>query len=95
MGIDPAWGSSAFGIVITHLVDGVIQVLYAEEFIRPDYNEILHTVFGLIAKYNNHEISDGSVGAFFSLIGNTLSPKLVRHQSRSNQMPQTLLHHWK
>ena len=52
MGIDPAWGSSAFGIVITGLVDGIIQVLYAEEYQRPDYNEMLHTVIELIRK--NH-----------------------------------------
>jgi len=32
MGIDPAWGSSAFGIVITAVVDGMVQVLYAEEY---------------------------------------------------------------
>jgi hypothetical protein len=52
MGIDPAGGSSAFGIAITHLVDGAIQVLYSEEFKRPDYNEMLNTVYGLIRKYN-------------------------------------------
>jgi len=27
MGIDPAYGSSSFGIVITQLVDGQVQVL--------------------------------------------------------------------
>ena len=50
MGIDPAWGSSAFGIVITGLVDGIIRVLYAEEYQRPDYNEMLHTVVELDQK---------------------------------------------
>jgi hypothetical protein len=65
MGIDPAWGSSAFGIVITHLVDGVIQVLYAEEFKRPDYNEMLHTMYGLIRKYNIEKIYiDGANPSF-------------------------------
>jgi len=52
MGIDPAWGSSAFGIVITAVVDGIVLVLYAEEYKRPDYNEMLRTVFELIRKYD-------------------------------------------
>jgi hypothetical protein len=35
MGIDPAWSSSAFGIVVTQWVDGTIQILHAEECRRP------------------------------------------------------------
>ena len=47
MGIDPAWGSSAFGIVVTQFVDGICQVLHAEEYKRPyqkseDVREYLH-----------------------------------------------------
>jgi hypothetical protein len=30
MGIDPALGSSAFGIVVTQWVDGIVQILHAE-----------------------------------------------------------------
>jgi hypothetical protein len=41
MGIDPAYGSSAFGIVVTIFVDGIAQILHAEEYHRPDYNEML------------------------------------------------------
>jgi hypothetical protein len=51
MGIDPAWGSSAFGIVVTQWADGIIQVLYAEEFERPDYSQMLDIVLGLMTKY--------------------------------------------
>jgi hypothetical protein len=47
MGIDPAYGSSAFGIVVTQWVDGIVQILYAEEYHRPDYNEMLSTVYSL------------------------------------------------
>jgi hypothetical protein len=32
MGIDPAWGSSAFGIVVTQWADGIVQILHAEEY---------------------------------------------------------------
>jgi hypothetical protein len=52
MGIDPAYGSSAFGIVVTQWVDGIVQILYAEEFHRPDYNEMLYTVYSLMSKYS-------------------------------------------
>jgi hypothetical protein len=51
MGIDPAWGSSAFGIVVTQWIDNHIQILHAEEYHRPDYNEMLSTVYGLMSKY--------------------------------------------
>jgi hypothetical protein len=51
MGIDPAYGSSAFGIVVTQWVDGIVQILHAEEYHRPDYNEMLSLVYGLISKY--------------------------------------------
>jgi hypothetical protein len=44
MGIDPGWGSSPFGIVITQYVDEHIQILYAEEFQRPDFNEMLNHI---------------------------------------------------
>jgi hypothetical protein len=51
MGIDPAWGSSAFGIVVTQWIDNHIQILHAEEYHRPDYNEMLSTVYSLMSKY--------------------------------------------
>jgi hypothetical protein len=52
MGTDPAYGSSAFGIVVTQWVDGIVQILYAEEYHRPDYNEMLSTVYSLMSKYD-------------------------------------------
>jgi hypothetical protein len=52
MGIDPAYGSSAFGIVVTQWVDGIVQILYAEEYHRPDYNEMLSVAYGLMSKYD-------------------------------------------
>jgi hypothetical protein len=51
MGIDPAYGSSAFGIVVTEWADRIVQIMYAEEYRRPDYNEMLSLVYGLISKY--------------------------------------------
>ncbi|MFL6315636.1 MAG: hypothetical protein ACJ73C_02710 [Nitrososphaeraceae archaeon] len=52
MGIDPAWGSSAFGIVVTQWADGIVEIMHAEEYHRPDYNEMLSVVYSLMSKYS-------------------------------------------
>ena len=41
MGLDPGYGSSAFGIVVTRLLNNKIQIVFADEFEKPDYNEML------------------------------------------------------
>jgi hypothetical protein len=65
MGIDPAYGSSAFGIVVTQWIDNHIQILYAEEYHRPDYNEMLSVVFGLMSKYQVDKVYiDGANPSF-------------------------------
>jgi hypothetical protein len=65
MGIDPAYGSSAFGIVVTQWVDGIVQILYAEEYHRPDYNEMLSVVYGLMSKYQVYTVYiDGANPSF-------------------------------
>jgi hypothetical protein len=51
MGIDPAYGRSAFGIVVTQWVNDHIQILHAKEYHRPDYNEMLSVVYELMSKY--------------------------------------------
>src|SRR5919199_4545773 len=65
MGIDPAYGSSAFGIVVTQWEDNHIQILYAEEYHRPDYNEMLSLVYGMISKYQVDKVYiDGANPSF-------------------------------
>jgi hypothetical protein len=65
MGIDPAYGSSAFGIVVTQWMDNHIQIMHAEEYHRPDYNEMLSVVYGLISKYQVDKIYiDGANPSF-------------------------------
>jgi hypothetical protein len=65
MGIDPAWGSSAFGIVVTQWLDNHIQILHAEEYHRPDYNEMLSTVYSLMSKYQVDKVYiDGANPSF-------------------------------
>jgi len=51
MGIDPGFGSSAFGVVVTQISDKQIQTLEAEEYYRPDFNQMLGIVWQLLRKY--------------------------------------------
>jgi hypothetical protein len=65
MGMDPAYGSSAFGIVVTQWVDNHIQILHGEEYHRPDYNEMLSLVYGLISRYQVDKVYiDGANPSF-------------------------------
>jgi hypothetical protein len=69
MGIDPAYGSSAFGIVVTQWVDNHIEILYVEEYHRPDYNEMLSVVYKLMTKYNVDKVYiDGANPSFIKSI---------------------------
>jgi hypothetical protein len=52
IGLDPGFGSSAFGVCITELVDGVINVVHAEEYVRPDFNQIINITLRLLDEYN-------------------------------------------
>jgi hypothetical protein len=52
MGIDPAYGSSSFGIVVTQFVDGQVQTVHAEEYKRPDFNEMLSKTWDLLVKHS-------------------------------------------
>ena len=51
MGIDLGFGSSAFGVVVTQISDKQIQILEAEEYYRPDFNQMLGIVWSLLQKY--------------------------------------------
>jgi len=65
MGIDPAYGSSSFGIVVVQFVDGQLQILYAEEYKRPDFDEMLEKVWDLLVKYSIEKVMiDGANPSF-------------------------------
>jgi len=52
MGIDPGFGSSAFGIVVTQWQDQQIQIVHAEEYERSDFNEMLEMVYKLYTRHH-------------------------------------------
>jgi hypothetical protein len=51
VGLDPGFGSSNFGVCITELIDGMINVLHAEEYPRPDFNQMIDTTVRLLEEY--------------------------------------------
>jgi hypothetical protein len=51
LGIDPGFGSSPFGLVVTEWVDNQIQIAYAEEFGRPNFNQMIKITLSLVSKY--------------------------------------------
>jgi hypothetical protein len=50
--MDPGFGSSPFGIVVIEWVDNQIQIAYAEEFERPDFNQMIKITLSLVTKYS-------------------------------------------
>jgi hypothetical protein len=67
MGIDPGFGSSEFGVVVVERADGQLKILHAEEYHRPDFNEMLTVVWDLLEKYGrtiNKIYVDGANASF-------------------------------
>lgn len=52
IGVDAGYGSSKFGICATQYMDSRIQVIYAEEFDRPDPFEMERLIIDLAHKYS-------------------------------------------
>ena len=51
--------------MVTQWADGIVQILYAEEYQRPDYNEMLSVVWRLISKYDVDKVYiDGANPSF-------------------------------
>lgn len=64
MGIDAGYGSSKFAIVITELVDGIINVVYAQAFERPDTSSMIDRIWRLVNLFQVHKVYvDGSNAA--------------------------------
>ena len=56
MGIDCGFGSSHVRHCSNKTIDGKIQVVFADEFERPDYNEMLYKVLDLRSRYQINKI---------------------------------------
>ena len=63
----PGWGSSPFGIVITQFVDKTIQIIFAEEYERPDFEKMVIKIASMLFKYRITKVYvDGSNPSFIS-----------------------------
>ena len=56
LGLDPGWGSSAFGVCLLQVANGRIEVLIAEEFERPRYQDMAEKVIDIIRGLNRRNI---------------------------------------
>jgi hypothetical protein len=45
IGVDAGFGSSKFAIVVTQFVDGKIQVIFAEEYERPNFQAMINRIW--------------------------------------------------
>ena len=70
LGIDPAFGSSAFGMVLTELIAerDIIRVVYAEQFENhPNPQDMIDRIFEMHRQYHNMYIFvDGSARGFIT-----------------------------
>jgi len=73
LGIDPAFGSSAFAFVITEVINGIITVLYAQKFTRPDYEAMVSLAYSLMHEYKIDRVfTDGSNRALWTSLKNVI-----------------------
>ena len=56
LGLDPGWGSSAFGVVLFQVANGRIEVLIAEEYPRPRYQDMVEKVMDIIRGLNRRQV---------------------------------------
>jgi hypothetical protein len=63
--LDPGCGASPFCIFITQWQDNEIRVLYADDFDKADYAQMLTKVYSLMSKYDVDSVYvDGSAVSF-------------------------------
>jgi hypothetical protein len=77
LSIDPGFGSSKFAMVITELINGMIVVVYAKAFEKPDYQEAIDVAFNLMREYKiNKVFVDGSNRAVWTTLKNTIGESI-------------------
>jgi hypothetical protein len=77
IGLDPAWGSSNFAIVVTQYVGGKIQVIFADEYPRPFFQAMIDKVWELKQK----------LGVITNIYCDASSPEVIRSLKRDWNEP--------
>jgi hypothetical protein len=52
VGLDLGFVSSNFGVCVTELGDSLVNVVHAEEYQRPDFNQMISTTVRLLDEYD-------------------------------------------
>jgi hypothetical protein len=85
IGIDPSFGSSKFGIVATRFVNERIEVIEAEEFERPDFNDMINRGWQIKQK---HKVDDNNLTIFCD----TANPEIWSSLKRMLNEPHSELY---
>jgi hypothetical protein len=65
LGIDPAFGSSKFAFVASRLLHGIVEIIYAEEFEKADFGEMVRKAVQLMNEHGIDKVFvDGSDPAY-------------------------------
>ena len=63
LGIDPGWGSSAFGLCLLEFINGQIHVKLAEEFERPRYEDMTFKILQILKGLNQWSLNQEELAA--------------------------------
>ena len=63
LGIDPGWGSSAFGICLVEFINGQIQIKIAEEYERPRYEDMTSKILQILKGLNQWSLNQTELAA--------------------------------
>lgn len=98
IGVDPGFGSSNTGIVVTELgADDKVHVIFAEEYERPMFQDMVNLVVDLKEKLGNVEqiFVDGNNPEFITAVKLQLGERIDYQEEISNMEKRGLdIHQW-
>jgi hypothetical protein len=91
LGIDPAWGSSKFALVVVQRWNDKARLLYAQTFERPNFDQMLDVTYRLMNKYRiDKAYVDASSSGFISSlkikVGETTDYMSLMHQAKKENV---------
>ena len=87
MGVDPAFGSSKFAVVVVQQVDGQLQVIYADQWDKPDHSDAVFKLHKLIQDW---QISSVNIDGAFPSIIRALKRLVGERQDYQNLSPEQM-----
>jgi hypothetical protein len=84
IGIDPSFGSSKFGIVVTRFINERIEVIEAEEHDRPDFNSMIDRVWQI---KQQHKVEDNNLTIYVDAANPEIWSSLKRMLNEKRHKP--------